>query len=61
MLYLYQGEWIPRVWDMSEVYNPMYPTAPRSKFKGALKCFFGRVGFTEVWGASLPLLAQQDP
>eukprot|EP00959_Pyramimonas_sp_CCMP1952_P288471 6032570-Pyramimonas_sp.AAC.1 len=28
MLYLYLGEWDPRVWDMSEVYNPMYPTAP---------------------------------
>eukprot|EP00959_Pyramimonas_sp_CCMP1952_P305131 6385722-Pyramimonas_sp.AAC.2 len=22
--YLYLGEWNPRVWDMSEVYNPMY-------------------------------------
>eukprot|EP00976_Prorocentrum_cordatum_P107205 1194600-Prorocentrum_minimum.AAC.1 len=24
VLYLYLGEWNPRVWDMSEVYNPMY-------------------------------------
>eukprot|EP00959_Pyramimonas_sp_CCMP1952_P005209 109482-Pyramimonas_sp.AAC.1 len=28
-----------RVWDMSEMYNPMYPTASRLKFKGALSAF----------------------
>eukprot|EP00976_Prorocentrum_cordatum_P087545 1186952-Prorocentrum_minimum.AAC.1 len=27
MLYLYHGEGNPRVWDTSEVYNPMYPSA----------------------------------
>eukprot|EP00976_Prorocentrum_cordatum_P051745 1044977-Prorocentrum_minimum.AAC.1 len=33
-----RGEWNPRVWDMSEVYNPMHPTAAsRLKFLGALK------------------------
>eukprot|EP00959_Pyramimonas_sp_CCMP1952_P349620 7325676-Pyramimonas_sp.AAC.1 len=29
---------------MSEVYNPMYPTASRLKSKGALKCFQERGG-----------------
>eukprot|EP00959_Pyramimonas_sp_CCMP1952_P335423 7022961-Pyramimonas_sp.AAC.2 len=23
------GEWSPRVWDTSEVYNPLYPTSTR--------------------------------
>eukprot|EP00959_Pyramimonas_sp_CCMP1952_P103251 2159465-Pyramimonas_sp.AAC.1 len=32
------GEWNPRVWDMSEVYNPMYQTASHLKFLGALIC-----------------------
>eukprot|EP00976_Prorocentrum_cordatum_P073021 1180937-Prorocentrum_minimum.AAC.1 len=36
MLYLYLGEWNPRVWDMSEVYNPMYPTSSHWKSKGVL-------------------------
>eukprot|EP00959_Pyramimonas_sp_CCMP1952_P231831 4845224-Pyramimonas_sp.AAC.1 len=29
-------QWSPRVWDMSEVYNPMYPTSSHLKSKGAL-------------------------
>eukprot|EP00959_Pyramimonas_sp_CCMP1952_P397336 8325148-Pyramimonas_sp.AAC.1 len=36
MLYLYLGEWNPRAWDMSEVYNPMYPTSSHPKIGGAL-------------------------
>eukprot|EP00959_Pyramimonas_sp_CCMP1952_P369530 7740235-Pyramimonas_sp.AAC.1 len=36
MLYMYLGEWNPRVWDMSGVYNSMYPTSPHLKLKGAL-------------------------
>eukprot|EP00959_Pyramimonas_sp_CCMP1952_P253819 5302964-Pyramimonas_sp.AAC.1 len=36
MLYLYLGEWNPRAWDMSEVYNPMYPNSSHLKWKGAL-------------------------
>ena len=33
---IHQGERNPRVWDMSEVYNPMYPTASHLISKGAL-------------------------
>eukprot|EP00976_Prorocentrum_cordatum_P095615 1190248-Prorocentrum_minimum.AAC.3 len=37
MLYLYLVEWNPRVWDMYEVYNPMYPTSSHLELGGALK------------------------
>eukprot|EP00959_Pyramimonas_sp_CCMP1952_P176408 3686432-Pyramimonas_sp.AAC.1 len=41
IMYLYLGEWNPRVWDMSEVQevscNPMYPTSSHLKLGGALR------------------------
>eukprot|EP00976_Prorocentrum_cordatum_P077770 1182825-Prorocentrum_minimum.AAC.2 len=41
MLYMYLGEWNPRLRDMSEVYNLMYPAASHLKSKGALiRLFF---------------------
>eukprot|EP00959_Pyramimonas_sp_CCMP1952_P099217 2074265-Pyramimonas_sp.AAC.1 len=40
--HLRSGEWNPRVWDMSEVYNLMYLTASHLEFQGALKHYHGR-------------------
>eukprot|EP00976_Prorocentrum_cordatum_P113706 1195738-Prorocentrum_minimum.AAC.6 len=64
-------EWNPRVWDLSEVYNPMYPTSSCLKLGGALSCLTvrhahlfvklaGRVsGVLSAPGAELS--AQEDP
>eukprot|EP00976_Prorocentrum_cordatum_P096650 1190652-Prorocentrum_minimum.AAC.2 len=46
MLYLYLGEWNPRVWDLSEVYNPMYPTSYHLKLGGALTVV---IAYEPVW------------
>eukprot|EP00976_Prorocentrum_cordatum_P089717 1187825-Prorocentrum_minimum.AAC.2 len=35
-MHLYLEEWNPRVWDMSEVNNPIYPTSAYLRSKGAL-------------------------
>eukprot|EP00976_Prorocentrum_cordatum_P113189 1195664-Prorocentrum_minimum.AAC.5 len=35
-MYLYLGEWNPRLWGIAEVHDPVYLTAPLLKLTGAL-------------------------